>query len=104
MQTSRVASIGAILLASASAYAQPAPTEPQPEPTEPQPAPAPAPAPAPNKPDEAKLTVAGYVEAYYQAHFQDPSNRITNLRGYDNRSGSFTLSNVASISRERRAR
>jgi Putative beta-barrel porin-2, OmpL-like. bbp2 len=114
MQTRRVAAIGAIMVATASAYAQPAPTEPQPAPTEPQPAPAeppptptgapaaapvaaPAGAPAPdaNKPAEAKITVAGYVEAFYQAHFQDPSNRITNLRGYDNRSGSFTLSNVA---------
>jgi hypothetical protein len=47
------------------------------------------------KSDEAKLTIAGYLEAYYQAHFQDPSNRITNLRGYDNRSRGFTLSNVA---------
>ena len=106
MQTSRIAAIGAIMLASASAYAQPAPTEPQPAPTEPQPtpttapataldaAPAGAPAPDANKPDQAKITVAGYLEAYYQAHFQDPSNRISNLRGYDNRSRSFTLSNV----------
>jgi len=111
MQTPRVAAIGAVIIASASASAQPAPTEPQPAPVEPPPAPAPAPTPqtAPNaapapspapasdasKPDQAKITVAGYLEAYYQAHFQDPSNRITNLRGYDNRSGSFTLSNVA---------
>jgi len=115
MQTPRVAAIGAVILASASAYAQPAATEPQPAPAEPQstptitprvapagapapagtPAPAGAPAPDANKADQAKITVAGYLEAYYQAHFQDPSNRITNLRGYDNRSGSFTLSNVA---------
>ncbi len=60
------------------------------------PAGAPAPAvPDANKPAQGKITVGGYLEAYYQAHFQDPSNRITNLRGYDNRSGSFTLSNVA---------
>ena len=66
MQTSRVAAIGAVLLASASAYAQaqPAPTEPTPAPTESQPTPAPVPATAPaaspdgaatpdaNKPDE----------------------------------------------------
>lgn len=112
MQISNVVAIGALLLASASTYAQPAPTEPapaepQPAPAEPQPIPAPTPAPAPaaapagapapdaSKPAEAKITVAGYLEAFYQAHFQDPSNRITNLRGYDNRSGSFTLANVA---------
>jgi hypothetical protein len=52
--------------------------------------PTPAPAPAP-----AKITIGGYVEAYYQAHLQNPSNRLTNLRGYDNRSRTFTLSNVA---------
>jgi hypothetical protein len=47
-------------------------------------------------PDAAapKLTIGGSIEAYYQAHLQDPSNRITNLRGFDNRSRSFTLSNI----------
>lgn len=44
---------------------------------------------------EAKIIVGGYVEAYYQLHFQNPSNRLTNLRGFDNRSRTFTLSNVA---------
>jgi hypothetical protein len=43
----------------------------------------------------AKITVGGYLEAYYQIHFQDPSNRLTHLRGFDNRSRTFTLSNVA---------
>lgn len=47
------------------------------------------------KPAEAHLTVGGYVEEYYQLHFQNPSNRLTNLRGFDNRSRTFTLSNVA---------
>src|SRR5688572_24063792 len=42
-----------------------------------------------------KLSIGGYLEAYYQVHFQNPSNRITNLRGFDNRSRTFTLSNVA---------
>jgi hypothetical protein len=100
-----MAALGAVLLAhatSADARAAPTPAEPLPA-TEPAPisstpatpaTPTPAPAEA-AKPDAAKLTVAGYLEAYYQAHFQDPSNRITNLRGYDNRSRSFTLSNVA---------
>jgi hypothetical protein len=41
-----------------------------------------------------KISVGGYLETYYQGHFQDPSNRITNLRGFDNRSLTFTLSNV----------
>jgi hypothetical protein len=45
--------------------------------------------------DGPKLTVGGYVELFYQLHFQDPSNRITSLRGFDNRSRTFTLSNVA---------
>lgn len=41
------------------------------------------------------ITVGGYVEAYYQLHLQAPSNRITNLRGFDDRSRTFTLGNVA---------
>jgi Putative beta-barrel porin-2, OmpL-like. bbp2 len=47
--------------------------------------------------DDSKptFTVGGYLEEYYQVSFQNPSNRITNLRGYDNRSRTFTLSNVA---------
>lgn len=47
------------------------------------------------EPSSPALTVGGYLEAYYQAHFQNPSNRITNLRGFDNRSRMFTVSNVA---------
>ncbi|HEX8111110.1 MAG TPA: outer membrane beta-barrel protein, partial [Kofleriaceae bacterium] len=41
------------------------------------------------------ITVGAYLEEYYQLQFQDASNRITNLRGFDNRSRTFTLSNVA---------
>ena len=41
------------------------------------------------------ITVGGYLEAFYQVHFQNPDNRITNLRGFDDRSRTFTLSNVA---------
>jgi hypothetical protein len=59
------------------------------EPQSAEPAPADATSPAVN------ITVGGYVEGYYQAHLQNPSNRITNLRGFDNRSRTFTLSNVA---------
>ena len=39
-------------------------------------------------------TLTGYVEGYYQWSFARPSNRITNLRGFDDRSNTFTLSNV----------
>ncbi len=42
-----------------------------------------------------KVTPTGYVEAYYGFNFNQPSNGITNLRGFDNRHNSFTLSNVA---------
>ncbi|HEY5920956.1 MAG TPA: outer membrane beta-barrel protein [Kofleriaceae bacterium] len=41
------------------------------------------------------IAVGGYVETYYQLHVQNPDNRLTNLRGFDNRSRTFTLSNVA---------
>jgi hypothetical protein len=90
----------------------PAPT---PAPTiEPPPAPAPAPAPVPPQPAPAptieptpapaattaegaplKVTVGGYIEVYYQGHIQNPSNQITNFRGFDNRSRTFTIDNVA---------
>jgi hypothetical protein len=40
------------------------------------------------------FTLAGYVEAYYQWNFRDPSNRITNLRAFDDRHDAMTLSNV----------
>src|SRR5262245_24370576 len=49
-------------------------------------------APVPAAPE---VTLAGYVETYYQLNFRRPSNRITNLRGFDNRDRTFTLSNVA---------
>lgn len=48
--------------------------------------------PAPAKP---AITVGGYLEGYYQLQIQDASNRLTNLRGYDHRSRTLTLSNVA---------
>lgn len=41
------------------------------------------------------FTLGGYGEAYYQWNFNDPTNDITNFRGFDNRHNSFTLSNVA---------
>jgi hypothetical protein len=42
----------------------------------------------------ANVTIGGYVEAFYQWNFNRPSNRVTNYRGFDNRSNAFTLSNV----------
>jgi hypothetical protein len=47
------------------------------------------------KPASPAITIGGYIEEYYQLQFQDPSNRITNLRGYDNRNRTLTLSSVA---------
>jgi hypothetical protein len=38
--------------------------------------------------------VGGYVESYGSWNANAPSNHITNARGFDSRSGSFTLSNV----------
>src|SRR5690242_4032496 len=40
-------------------------------------------------------TLGAYGEAYYEWNFRDPSNGITNFRGFDNRHDSFTISNVA---------
>lgn len=42
----------------------------------------------------ANLTLGGYVEAGYQWNFNNPSNGITNYRGFDTRHNTFTLSNV----------
>lgn len=52
--------------------------------------PSPSPSPAP-----LEVTVGGYLEAYYQLHLQAPANRLTNLRGFDSRSRTFTLSSLA---------
>lgn len=49
----------------------------------------------PAEPAKPVITVGAYLEEYYQLQVQNASNRITNLRGYDNRSRTFTLSNVA---------
>jgi hypothetical protein len=42
----------------------------------------------------AALTIGGYIEAFYQWNFNQPSNGITNYRGFDNRHNTFTLSNA----------
>lgn len=44
---------------------------------------------------ETKVTVGAYIETYYQLNFRWPSNRITNLRGFDNRDLTFTIENAA---------
>lgn len=41
------------------------------------------------------FVLGGYAEAFYQWNFNNPSNGITNFRGFDNRHNSFTVSNVA---------
>jgi hypothetical protein len=75
-----LSSLGIAIVLGGAAHAQPTPTTPEPD----EPA-----APA------VELSVGGYVEAYYQAHFQNPSNHVTTLRGFDSRDRMFTLSNVA---------
>jgi hypothetical protein len=37
----------------------------------------------------------GYIEAFYAYNFAQPSNGITNYRGYDNRHNTFSLTNAA---------
>ena len=34
------------------------------------------------------------IELHYQVHFQNPENRLTNLRGFDNRSRTFAIENA----------
>lgn len=41
------------------------------------------------------FVLGAYAEAFYQCNFNNPSNGLTNFRGFDNRHNSFTLSNVA---------
>lgn len=40
------------------------------------------------------FTIGGWVEAYYGFNFNEPSNGVTDLRGFDNRHNTFNLSNV----------
>ena len=42
----------------------------------------------------AAVTIGGYVEAFWQWNFNQPSNHITNYRGFDNRHDSFTIENA----------
>jgi hypothetical protein len=47
------------------------------------------------EPAPAEFTVGGWVEAYYAWNFNQPSNGITDQRGFDNRHNSFNLSIAA---------
>jgi len=43
---------------------------------------------------DASLVLSGYVEAFYSWNFNEPSNFITNYRGFDNRHNIFTIDNI----------
>lgn len=45
--------------------------------------------------DGDTFLLGGWAEAYYAFNFNQPSNALTDLRGFDNRHNSFNLSNVA---------
>lgn len=45
--------------------------------------------------EKPAYVVGGYVESFYQWNFDQPSNGVTNFRGFDNRHDTFTISNVA---------
>ena len=38
---------------------------------------------------DATLVLSGYVESFYQWNFNEPSNFITNFRGFDSRHNIF---------------
>jgi hypothetical protein len=46
-------------------------------------------------PGDSQLTLAGYLETYYNYNFGRPSNGINNFRAFDNRHGAITLQNLA---------
>ncbi len=47
------------------------------------------------EPPAVQVKPIAYVEAFYQYNLNRPDNGITHHRGFDNRAGSITLSNVA---------
>jgi hypothetical protein len=49
---------------------------------------------AENGPKPPKVSIGGYVESDFSYNFNDPSNGVTNFRGFDNRHNTFTLSNA----------
>ena len=66
-------------------------------------APAAAPTPA-DAPPATEVQVGGYVEAYYQAHLQRPSNQVASQRSLDGRTGTFVLANAVVDVQARRGR
>lgn len=64
------------------------------EPAPPAPPPAAVPPPLAAETVVGKFTLGGYIEAAYSYNLNNPSNGITNYRGFDNRHNSFTLSNA----------
>lgn len=44
--------------------------------------------------DTTRLTLGGYLETFYSYNFNRPTNDLTAFRGFDNRSDTFTISNV----------
>jgi hypothetical protein len=81
---SRVFVVATILAAPLLARAQTPPTE----------SPATPPTPNDEAPKGPNVTMAGYVEAFFQWNFNKPSNGITNYRGFDTHHDSFTLANA----------
>jgi hypothetical protein len=78
--------IAALLVACALARSAHADEPPEPAPAQPaEPAPA---------PPALKLTLSGYVEAYYAYNLNRPSNKLTNYRWLDDRHNTFQLSTV----------
>lgn len=78
--------------AAAPAELEPPPLEQAPSAAAPTPA-MPA-APAAPSPSPSPFVISGLAEAYYQWNFGQPSNGITNGRGFDNRANTFTLSSA----------
>lgn len=78
--------VALVTLTGATAAAQPSPPAP--------PAPAPSPAANPPPPTGPTARFDGYVELDFSHNFNEPSNGITNFRGFDNRHDTFTLSNA----------
>lgn len=43
--------------------------------------------------NKLQVSLGGYIETYYQWNFNNPANKITALRGFDNRHNTLTISN-----------
>ncbi len=84
-------SLSSAVVARAQPAPQPGGTEAAPLSTAPAASPPP---PAPAAPSGPSAKFDGYVEMHYSRNFNEPSNGITNFRGFDNRHETFTLSNV----------